>query len=366
MTCLDVSLGMKLKKFDLDVTFSAENGCLGILGPSGCGKTMTLKAIAGIVNPRSGRIVLSDELGQEKVLFDPDAKVNVPPQQRRVGYLFQNYALFPNMNVEQNIAAGLKSRGMSNEKQRQTVHRMLQMFHLEGYGKQYPVQLSGGQQQRVALARVLAYEPEVLLLDEPFSAMDTFLREGLRLEMLKVLKDFNGLSVLVTHDRDEAYQMCDRLLLLDDGKVIREGRTKEVFENPCTVKAARLTGCKNISRIQKVGAHRIKALDWGGIEFTTECEVDDTVNCAGIRAHDFIPYQTGAASQDERSSEWAETNCFAAKAVSISEMPFEWYVTLDNGIWWKTEKMIHDHEMGNLIPEYFTVNPKSILLLREA
>lgn len=365
MSCLEATVVMKLKNFELDVSFSAEKGCLGILGPSGCGKTMTLKSIAGIVNPDSGRIQLSDETGHSCVLYDSHAKVNIPPQKRRVGYLFQNYALFPNMNVEQNIAAGIKSHGFSKEKQRLTIDRMIHLFHLEGYEKQYPCQLSGGQQQRVALARVLAYEPEVLLLDEPFSAMDSFLREGLRLELIKVLKEFDGLSVLVTHDRDEAYQICDHLLLLDDGKVIGSGRTKDVFENPGTVKAARFTGCKNVSRIQRLEAHRIKALDWGGIELITERPVEDDITYAGIRAHDFIPCQRNAVHQGSHATGWVEANCFAANAVSVSEMPFEWYVILDNGIWWKTEKKLHNHEKSNLIPEYFTVEPRSILLLRE-
>lgn len=123
---------------------------------------------------------------------------------RRVGYLFQNYALFPNMSVEENIAVGLK--GM--EKKKAKVGEMIERFRLTGLEKRYPGQLSGGQQQRVALARILAYEPEALLLDEPFSAMDTYLREGLRLELSKVLADYDGVSVMVTHDRDEAFQLC--------------------------------------------------------------------------------------------------------------------------------------------------------------
>ena len=365
MTDLDVTIGMKLKEFDLDIAFSAGKGCLGILGPSGCGKTMTLKSIAGIMNPDRGRIALRDEEGQTHVLYDSDTRCHMPPQRRHVGYLFQNYALFPNMNVEQNIAVGLKSRGVSKENQRKVVEHMIHMFHLEGYEKQYPLRLSGGQQQRVALARILAYEPDVLLFDEPFSAMDTFLREGLRLELLKVLKEFDGIAVLVTHDRDEAYQLCDHLLLLDAGKVIGAGETKAVFENPGTTKAARLTGCKNISRIQKLGEHRVKALDWGGIEFVTEQRADDGITHIGIRAHDFLPYHRDSAAQGGDASEWGRANCFTAGALAMSEMPFEWYVTLDNGIWWKTEKQIHSHETANLISEYFTVDPGSILLLRD-
>lgn len=200
---LGVEIKKKLKEFDLDISFSAGKGCLGILGPSGCGKSMTLKSIAGIVTPDSGRIALQYAKGEAaggRVLYDSALKINEKPQMRRVGYLFQNYALFPNMSVEENIAAGLK--GM--EKKKAKVGEMIERFRLTGLEKRYPGQLSGGQQQRVALARILAYEPEALLLDEPFSAMDTYLREGLRLELSKVLADYDGVSVMVTHDRDEA------------------------------------------------------------------------------------------------------------------------------------------------------------------
>ena len=214
---LGVEIKKKLKEFDLDVSFDAGKGCLGILGPSGCGKSMTLKSIAGIVTPDSGRIALQYAKGEAaggRVLYDSALKINEKPQMRRVGYLFQNYALFPNMSVEENIAAGLK--GMAAKKAiggrkpsaqspaaiKAKVGEMIERFRLTGLEKRYPGQLSGGQQQRVALARILAYEPEALLLDEPFSAMDTYLREGLRLELSKVLADYDGVSVMVTHDRD--------------------------------------------------------------------------------------------------------------------------------------------------------------------
>ena len=212
---LGVEIKKKLKEFDLDISFSAGKGCLGILGPSGCGKSMTLKSIAGIVTPDSGRIALQYAKGEAaggRVLYDSALKINEKPQMRRVGYLFQNYALFPNMSVEENIAAGLK--GM--EKKKAKVGEMIERFRLTGLEKRYPGQLSGGQQQRVALARILAYEPEALLLDEPFSAMDTYLREGLRLELSKVLADYDGVSVMVTHDRDEAF-LCKKYYAVRQG-----------------------------------------------------------------------------------------------------------------------------------------------------
>ena len=177
---LGVEIKKKLKEFDLDISFSAGKGCLGILGPSGCGKSMTLKSIAGIVTPDSGRIALQYAKGEAaggRVLYDSALKINEKPQMRRVGYLFQNYALFPNMSVEENIAAGLKGlaakqaiggrkpSAQSPAAIKAKVGEMIERFRLAGLEKRYPGQLSGGQQQRVVLARILAYEPEVLLLD---------------------------------------------------------------------------------------------------------------------------------------------------------------------------------------------------------
>ena len=163
---LKVNIQKKLKEFDLDVNFELKEGCLGILGPSGCGKSMTLKSIAGIVNPDEGFISFNN--GNETIYFDFNKKINLKPQNRNVGYLFQNYALFPNMTVEENVAAGL-----SKDDDKTIVSDMIKRFHLQGLEKRYPRQLSGGQQQRVALARILAYGPDVILFDEPFSAMDT-------------------------------------------------------------------------------------------------------------------------------------------------------------------------------------------------
>ncbi len=194
-----VSIQKRLGSFQLQVDFSVSGGVLGILGPSGCGKSMTLRSIAGIVTPDSGRICFGD-----RVFYDSGEKICLRPQKRRVGYLFQNYALFPNMTVEENIGAGLKPGrfGQRTQKQREIISRMVKQFRLEGLEKRYPGQLSGGQQQRVALARILAYEPDALLLDEPFSAMDAYLREELRLELQRTLKEYEGVTILVTHDRD--------------------------------------------------------------------------------------------------------------------------------------------------------------------
>ena len=340
---LKVNIQKKLKEFDLKVDFELEHGRLGILGPSGCGKSMTLKSIAGIIDPDGGVISLTTD--EETVYFDSNNKINLKPQIRNVGYLFQNYALFPNMTVEENIAVGL-----SEDDDEKTVSEMIRRFRLEGLEKRYPRQLSGGQQQRVALARIMAYGPDVILLDEPFSAMDTFLKEQLRIELLNSLKDFDGFSIMVTHDRDEAFQFCDELIVLDQGEIIAKGNTYDIFENPRKVQVARLTGCKNISKIEVMDEYHVKSLDWGVI-FEVSEKISPNITHIGIRAHDFSPAEKNDVNVLD-----------TANSIKV-EMPFEWEITLENGLWWKCDKQIYDHEF--VIPKYLKVNPKNIILLED-
>ena len=319
---LTLDFEKKLEDFHLRVHYEGEASRIGILGASGCGKSMTLRSIAGIETPDRGLIRLGS-----RELFDSSQKINLRPQERRVGYLFQNYALFPTMTVEQNIMAGVRG---SKEEQRKRAQEMVRAFQLEGLEKRRPAELSGGQQQRVALARIMAYRPMALLLDEPFSAMDYFLKEKLRLEMKQ-----------------------DHLLLMHEGSIIAGGPTKEIFDHPGTVEAARLTGCKNISRIHQVGPHRICALDWDNLELTTQEEVTDEITHAGIRAHDFFPC----------ASETAE-NRIPAENPALTELPFEWYIVLQNKIWWKVPKDIRSHDCSDCLPEALCVDPAAIMLLR--
>lgn len=340
---LKVNIQKELKEFDLNVDFELKKGRLGILGPSGCGKSMTLKSIAGIVDPDNGVVSLNTD--KETVYFDSSKKINLKPQKRNVGYLFQNYALFPNMTVEENIACGL-----SKDDDKGVVSEMISRFHLEGLEKRYPRQLSGGQQQRVALARILAYGPDVILLDEPFSAMDTFLKEQLRIELINLLKDFDGFSIMVTHDRDEAFQFCDELIVLDKGLIIAKGDTYDIFENPKKVQVARLTGCKNISKIEILDDFHLKALDWD-VTFEVAEKISPSITHIGIRAHSFSP----AGMND--------VNVMDTSDSTLLEMPFEWEITLANGLWWKYDKPIHVHEFE--IPKYLKIDPKDIILLED-
>ena len=364
---LGLDFEKKLDGFHLRVRYEGEARRIGILGASGCGKSMTLRSIAGIERPDSGSIRMG-----ERILIDSGKKIDMRPQERRVGYLFQNYALFPSMTVEQNIMAGLK--GKKEEKLRRT-QEMMRAFQIEGLGKRRPDELSGGQQQRVALARIMAYRPEAVLLDEPFSAMDYFLKERLRLEMIQVLREYEGLSILVTHDRDEAYQLCDYLLLMHEGQIIGEGPVKEVFSKPQTVEAARLTGCKNISRIRSLGPHLVCAEDWGNLQLTVAEEVSPEITHIGIRAHDLFPVSgtipssaeipfSGKTPSPDLSSSNGSVNLIPVGEPVLTELPFEWYIVLRNGLWWKIPKDMHSHDFQGGIPSALSVDPSAIMLLR--
>ena len=275
---LSVDIEKTLGDFHLQVRFEAEREIMALLGASGCGKSMTLKCIAGIQRPDRGRIVLGD-----RVLFDSEAGINLPPQKRHVGYLFQQYALFPNMTVEQNILAG--ARGGTRQERRATVAEMVRTFRLEGLQKLRPSQLSGGQQQRVALARILAGQPELLLLDEPFSALDEHLKWQLELELSDTLKTFPGGVLFVSHSRDEVYRLCDTVCVLTEGKSDPKETIQELFAAPATLGAALISGCKNISPAE-VRPEGLFCPDWG-VTLRTAQTVSDRTRYAGIRAHYF-------------------------------------------------------------------------------
>lgn len=209
---LEVQIYKKLAEFDLDVSFQVDDNILGLMGASGSGKSMTLKCIAGIEMPDQGRIVLND-----RVLFDSEKKINVPIQKRNVGYMFQSYALFPNMNVYENISVGLRARKVKDVDI--VVQKVMQQFRIFELASRYPKQLSGGQRQRVALARLMAYEPDVLLLDEPFSALD----EDLKKDLLQELKSELQISkpvIFVSHDKEEVNYLCDLKYKIKQGEII--------------------------------------------------------------------------------------------------------------------------------------------------
>lgn len=249
---LRVSIKKKLRDFTLDVEFSVRDEVFALLGASGCGKSMTLKCIAGIETPDEGSIILNG-----RTLYDSDKKINLPPQARRAGYLFQNYALFPNMTVAENITFAATDDKLA--KLAQNIKR----FHLDGLENVYPSKLSGGQCQRVAFARVLASHAEILLLDEPFSALDSFLKWQLELELADIFKHYGG-AILVTHDRGEVFRLADKVAVIHDGLISTQDSTQELFNNPKTLQAAILTGC-NVSRLRKISDNQFLAVDWDTI-----------------------------------------------------------------------------------------------------
>ncbi|MBQ3442725.1 MAG: ATP-binding cassette domain-containing protein [Selenomonadaceae bacterium] len=249
---LNVSIRKRLRDFTLEVAFRVRDEVFALFGASGCGKSITLKCIAGIETPDCGSITLNG-----RTLYDSAKNINLPPQARRVGYLFQNYALFPNMTVAQNITFAATGDKLSKLKQN------IERFQLHGLENAYPNQLSGGQCQRVALARVLASHAEFLLLDEPFSALDSYLKWQLELELAQILKHYGG-AILVTHDRGEVFRLSDKVAVLHDGHISEIDSTRELFLNPKTLHAAILTGCK-VSRLRKIADNQFLAVDWDTI-----------------------------------------------------------------------------------------------------
>ena len=321
---LEVSIEKAFEGFTLRAAFSADHGATAILGASGCGKSMTLRCIAGIVRPDRGRIVLDG-----RVLFDSERHIDLPPQQRGVGLLFQNYALFPNMTVEQNVLCGLKQEKNREARQKRCAE-MLRALRLEPLARQYPAQLSGGQQQRTALARILVGRPGLLMLDEPFSALDSYLREEVEGEVGALLDAFAGTALLVTHNRDEAYRLCPKMIVMDRGQVLRNGTTKEVFADPRTCTAAQLTGCKNILPCTRLDAHTVRLSGWE-ILLRLAAEVPEHCTAIGVRAHDFAPCAPDAE------------NALPVRVLSSSENPFDWNLICGSPdgsarLWWKVSK----------------------------
>jgi molybdate transport system permease protein len=277
---LEADLKRDLGSFQLQVQVHIKGQPLGMLGASGSGKSMTLKCIAGLETPSQGRIVLNG-----RVLFDDQQGINVPSRHRRIGFVFQNYALFPHMRVAHNIGFGLQH--LSKEQRKARVKHYLELFHLQGLEKHYPHELSGGQQQRVALARALAPAPEALLLDEPLSALDNYLRHQIEQLLVNVFATYHGVTILVTHKLEEAYRICPKLLVLAGGQEIAFGRKEDIFERPSTFKVAQLTECKNIAAAQAIDSQSLQVHDWQCRLQVIE-PIPPGLAYVGIRAHHLI------------------------------------------------------------------------------
>ena len=353
---LSVDIEKNLGGFRLDVKFEAEAGeALALLGAAGCGKSLTLRCIAGIEKPDRGRIVLNG-----RVLFDSERHINLKPQKRRVGYLFQQYALFPNMTVYQNIAAGARHLPDTDARVREKIDAL----RLTGLEHMRPANLSGGQQQRVALARILINEPEALLLDEPFSALDSYLRWELEIELTDTLSAFGGPSLFVSHSREEVFRLCHRVCVLSEGRSEGIRDVTKLFAHPETRASCLLSGCKNLSRITRLGGGRVRAEDWG-VELETGAQGDkglDGIAYIGVKSRHLNP-----AAPDGK-----DKNAFPCTIARIVEDERRYIVVLASPAGregYSLLNMTAGAELGARLREgdalTVAIAPEDIMLLRE-
>ncbi len=273
---LTVEIRKRLGDFQLEVRLDS-SGRLALLGGSGCGKSVTLRCIAGVLTPDEGRITLDGV-----PLYDSAARINLPPQKRQIGYLFQQYALFPNMTVRQNIGAAIRDRAG-----KAAVDTLLRRFQLEPVAHLRPGQISGGQQQRCALARILAARPRAILLDEPFSALDSYLRYQLEAELAETLDHFPGPVLWVSHDLGEVARNCPQVCVLDQGRSQPVQPMEALLHRPGTEAAARLAGCRTcVEAIPQDTGLLIPA--WG-LRLACVRPVPPETRCAGIREEQVRP-----------------------------------------------------------------------------
>ena len=274
---LEVDIRKTFGSYSLDVSFAAEDEVFGLLGASGCGKSLTMRCIAGIETPDEGRIVVNGE-----VFFDSEKGINLKPQRRKTALLFQNYMLFPNLTVEDNVAAGIPKDTPKAERDA-IVQEELQRFDVAAFGKRYPAQLSGGQQQRVALARMLAARPEILMLDEPFSALDSHLKGVLEQNLTGLFELFEGTILYVSHDIDEAVRFCDTIAVMEQGRLMEIDKGRELIDNPKSLAGIKLGGCKNSPVAEYVDDYHVYCSHWG-VRIRTEQPVPKDVKAIGLRA----------------------------------------------------------------------------------
>ncbi len=247
---LEFNIKRTLPGFNLDVNMAVNDEIVSILGPSGSGKTMTLFCLAGLIRPDEGLVKLNN-----RILFSSEKQICIPPRSRKIGFVFQNYALFPHLTVAENIAYGLS--GQPAPAASKKVAELLEVINIPALKNRYPAELSAGQQQRVALARAIAPEPEALLLDEPFSALDTYRKERMEYELLTLYHYYRGDILFVTHDLDQGFKVGKRLAVYDNGKIVQYADKHQVISRPANRTAARLAGFKNLAE------GRVVALDDG-------------------------------------------------------------------------------------------------------
>ena len=352
---LSAEIYRKIGDFCLDIKIESNAKRIGILGASGSGKSMTLRCIAGIEEPDRGHIEIDGN-----ILYDSSKRIDLKPQKRNVGYMFQNYALFPTMTVLQNVLCGLKSN--NKEENIEKAMAMISRMGINGLENRLPGELSGGQQQRVALARIMVYNPGLILLDEPFSALDIYLRDKMQREMYELLADYGGQTVMVSHSRDELYRFSEEIFVVGDGKIMQSGSTDSIFSFPNTVAIAKLTGCKNYAKVQVIDSHRIIIPDWG-VTLDLNREVPQDTTWIGYRAHHFEPVWGGKIP-----------GCIKVKLAAKDELPFETNLYFapeceksnkkDDICWFIQGEMRKTIEQKGM-PDYLKISEEKILLLKE-
>lgn len=348
---LTVDIVKKYREFTLAVQFQAENERLGLLGASGCGKSVTLKCIAGIENPDEGFIAIDG-----RTVFDSKRGINLPPQQRGTGYLFQHYALFPTMTVGRNLDIVLRAHGVDRRTRGVRIDEILTKLRMESFLNRMPSQLSGGQQQRAAMARMLITDPDILMLDEPLSALDSFLRHEIEDQLMEMLEEFAGTVLFVSHSRDEIFRICSRLAVLDKGHVSTIGETQQVFRNPETVSAARLTGCKNIEKACSEGVDSLYVPAWN-IRLKTLGPVPPGTTHVGVRAHHVLPVE----SLDT-------VNAFAGHVDKVIREPFGETARIRMGTGTSGGTLVAKTVAGlsfNAEAKFFTIAPEDVETLRD-
>lgn len=279
---LEVDIQKQLPEFLLNVAFTIDSHnhqpvSLGILGASGAGKSTLLRCIAGLETPDRGRIAIGD-----RILFDSAKGINLTPQERRVGLLFQDYALFPHLSIAENIAFGMSAENSASEV-KQKVNQNLSQVNLSQMGNLMTHQLSGGEKQRVALARLLASQPDITLLDEPLSALDTNLKKELTKLLQQQINNYSALSLYVTHNLSQAYQLCSQLLIIDRGKAIAFNDKKNIINHPPNLQTAKILGYSNFSAVRKIAPQTVRALDW---QWNLKCDsnIPDSIEYIAVHS----------------------------------------------------------------------------------
>ncbi len=360
---LKVDISSTIDQFKIDIAFKTKANRIGILGESGAGKSMLLKYIAGIYQPTVGKIELDDN-----VLLDTNNTINVIPQNRNIAYMFQNYALFPTMTVRENIEIVVKGDKI---RKKEKADFLLKKFHIEDLASNKPSELSGGEQQRVALARVLAYEPKLILLDEPFSALDQNLKEKLQIELEKMITDYNGTVIMVSHSRDELYKFSDELFIISDGKLIEKGNKKDLFSNPKTVKGARLLGVNNILPVKAKTDGLLEIPDWN-LSVKFEGRTLDDVKYIGIRDRDLKPIWDESIEGKTKSDNIIDISVTSIYETFNEKKLFfivknavnEEKVTESVMYSFVLDKNTYEKHLNNQIPSKLTINKDKIILFR--